>query len=158
MAIVYTIEPVQSAHGAPLANVRSYPVKASETFKKGDPVILDTNGQVLAAPDNGNLIGIALQDAPSTALAATRVLVVSDDMLFSASQSNAGATQNSAQTQVGLQCSYIKSTITGHTAKMTVDTADTTTPSIEIIDLDPRDPAATADGRVIFRFLNIAAR
>ncbi len=41
---------------------------------------------------------------------------------------------------------------------MTVDTSDTSTPSIEILDL--RDPVGTVDGEVYFRFVQalIAAR
>lgn len=138
--------------------VKRYPEKATQSFVKGDPVILDTAGRVGAAADTGNVFGVAAQDASGTTDTQIKVLIVGHEDVFRASQSNAGATQASAQTQVGLRCSYIKSTISGQTANMTVDTADTTTPSVEIIGL--RDAAATQDGEVYFRFVQglIAAR
>lgn len=136
-----------------------YPEKAAmSAVKKGDPIVLDSAGRVGSAADSGNVFGIADQDFSGTVDTPRKVTIVGHEDILFASQSNAGATQASAQTQVGLRCSYIKSTITGQTAKMTIDTADTSTPSVEIIGL--RDPAGTQDGEVYFRFVQglISAR
>lgn len=132
-------------------NVYAYPVKASETFKKGNPVELDTNGQVLAATPSANIWGIAWQDAPATALAPCLVLVITPSMVFSASQSNDGAAQVTAQTQVGLACSWKLSSVTGSTTKAVVDTNNTTTPEFTIIALDARDALGDTNGRVLVR-------
>jgi len=138
--------------------VRSYPEQASETFTKGDPVILDTAGRIGAAADTGNVFGIALQDASGTTDTPIRVLIVGHEDIFRASASAAGATRTVTRSDVGLRCSYIKSTISGQTAVMTLDTSDTTTPSCEILDV--RDPVGTVDGEYYFRFVQglIAAR
>ncbi len=130
------------------------PQANSETFVVGDPIMLDTSGQVIIAVDTGFTYGIALEAAANDSNnAKVLILVIQPTDLFTASQSTAGATQNSAQTQVGLKCSYIKSTISDETAKTVIDTADTTTPSCEIVGLDTRQAVATAEGRVVFRFL-----
>jgi hypothetical protein len=141
----------------PFAKV--YPEKAAmSAVKKGDPVILDSAGRIGSAADSGSVFGIADQDFSGTTDTPMKVTVVGHEDILRASQSNAGATQASTQAMVGLRCSYIKSTITGQTAKMTVDTADTGTPSVEIVDL--RDPVGTQDGEVYFRFVQglISAR
>ena len=151
--VVFAIRWFRSTVGAE-PYLDDQPQADSETFVVGDPVMLDTNGQVLLAVDTGFTYGIALEAAANdTNNANVLFLVIQPTDLFTASQSTAGATQNSAQTQVGLKCSYIKSTISGSTTLTVVDTADTTTPSIEIVGLDTRDAPATVDGRVVFRFL-----
>lgn len=127
-----------------------FPVKSGQSFKKGDPVKLDTNGQLLIAVDTEGSIGIADEDAPSTALELTSVILSNVDDWFSASASEAGATHTLAQTDVGLRCSYIKSTVTGETAKTVVDLSDTQADVLHVIGL--RDPVGTVDGRVYFRW------
>lgn len=132
------------------------PQANSQSFVVGDPVMLNTSGQVVIAVDTGFTYGIALEaGANDSNNANVLFLVIQPTDLFVASQSTAGATQVSAQTQVGLKCSYIKSTISGETTKTVVDTADTTTPSLEIVGVDTRSDSAVgaADGRVVFRFL-----
>lgn len=135
--------------------VIQYPEDPSETFVKGDWVKLDTDGQCLLAIDTeSGLWGLALEDASGTTDNLLDILVVDDTMWFTASQSNAGATQVTVQTQVGLQCSWIKSTVAGSTTLTVVDTADTTTPDLEILGLDPRDPLGDNNGRVLFRIIS----
>lgn len=136
-------------------SVYQYPEDPSETFKVGDWVKLDTDGQVLLAIDTeSGLWGLALAAASGTTDALVDILVVDDTMVFTASQSNAGATQITVQTQAGLQCSWIKSTVTGETDKTVIDTADTTTPDLEILALDPRDPVGDNNGRLLFRIIS----
>jgi len=138
--------------------VRNYPEKATQTFKKGDPVILDTAGRIGAAADTGSVFGVAAQDASGTTDTPIRVIIVGHEDIFRASASAAGATRTVTRNDVGLQCSYIKSTISGQTNVMTLDTSDTTTPACEIIDV--RDAVGTVDGEYYFRFVQslISAR
>lgn len=138
--------------------VRRYPEKATQSFVKGDPVILDTAGRVGAAADTGSVFGVALEDASGTTDTLIRVLIVGHEDVFRASASAAGATRTVTRSDVGLRCSYIKSTISGQTAVMTLDTSDTTTPSCEILDV--RDAVGTVDGEYYFRFVQglISAR
>ena len=131
------------------------PEKASQTFVRGDWVKTDTNGQVsLAVDTESGLYGLAMADASGTTDDLVDILLVDATMLFVASQSNAGAAQVTVQTQVGLQCSWIKSTVTGETTKTVVDTADTTTPDLEILYLDTRDAVGDSNGRVVFKILD----
>ena len=144
---------------AEAGNVFSYPEAASQSFKTGDPVKLNTSGQVLLAVDTEDGIwGIAWEDATGTTANMVLILVLTPAMVFAVSQSNAGAAQASAQTQVGLQCSYIKSTVTDETTKTVLDTADTTTPTFEIIYLDGRDPVGDSNGRVLCRVIGSAIK
>ncbi len=135
--------------------VFQYPEDPSETFVKGDWVTIDTDGQVRLAIDTETGIwGLALEDASGTTDNLLDILVLDETMIFTASQSNAGATQVTVQTQVGLRCSWIKSTVTGSTTLTVVDTADTTTPDLEILGLDPRDPLGDNNGRVLVRVIS----
>jgi hypothetical protein len=153
-----TIEWVKTGKPSSGPFVRRYPEKATQTFVKGDPVILDTAGRVGAAADTGNVFGVALQDASGTTDTLLRILIVGHEDVFRASASAAGATRTVTRSDVGLRCSYIKSTISGQTAVMTLDTSDITTPSVEILDV--RDAVGTVDGEYYFRFVQglISAR
>lgn len=127
-----------------------FPEAAAQSFKKGDPVKLNTSGQVLIAVDTEGSIGIADEDATGTTNTVLSVILSNVDDWFSASASEAGATHTLAQTDVGLRCSYIKSTVTGETAKTVVDLSDTQADVLHVIGL--RDPVGTVDGRVYFRW------
>ena len=135
--------------------VQEYPEGAGQTFVKGDWLTLNTSGQVeLSIDTETGIWAMALADASGTTDALLDTIVLDESMWFTASQSNAGATQVTVQTQAGLRCSWIKSTITGSTTLTVVDTADTTTPDLEILALDPRDAVGLAEGRVIFRVIS----
>ena len=139
--------------------VKSYPEKAAmSAVKKGDPVVLDSAGRIGSAADSGNVFGIADQDFSGTTDTQRKVLIVGHEDVFRASASAAGATRTVTRSDVGLRCDYIKSTITGQTAVMTLDTSDTVTPACEILDV--RDAVGTVDGEYYFRFVQglIAAR
>jgi hypothetical protein len=135
-------------------SVYEYPEAAAQTFKKKD-FVNTASGQVKLAVDteSGNF-GLALEDASGTTDALVEILLINSSMIFSGTLSAAGAATATVQaTHVGLQCSWIKSTVTGETTKTVVDASDTTTPSLEIILLDPRDPVGDTNGRVYFRVL-----
>jgi hypothetical protein len=131
--------------------VLRYPEDASETFKKGDPVKLGTDGQLTIAVDTEGSLGIAEQNASGTENTEIRVTVHNFDDLYTASLSEAGATHTLAQSDVGLRCSYIKSTISGETTKTVVDASDTQSDVLVIVGL--KDPVGTVDGRVYFKWL-----
>lgn len=144
---------VKSAHPSSGPQVIRYPEAAAQTFVKGDPVKIDTAGRVLLAVDTEGpgIAGIADEDATGTTDNRIKVTLTLLGDVLRASQSNAGAAQDSAQTQVGLQCSWIKSSVSGQTTKSVLDTADTTTPTFEIIEL--RDDAAVENGEVYCRMI-----
>jgi hypothetical protein len=130
----------------------NFPEAATQTFAKGDPVNLTTGGLVEAAADTGSVLGLALEAASGTTSNSVSVLIINPwSDLFTASVSAAGATATSAQTDVGLHCSWVKSTQTGETAKTVIDRSDVTTPGLEM--LGPYDPIGTVDGRMIFRWV-----
>jgi len=153
MASVYHLELTRGEEHE-FGNVDDYPEDtnmSANTFRKNYPVKLTTSGTLEDATVTENHFGLALKASSGTANTLLPVLKFTREMEFTASQSNAGATQASAQTMVGLQCGWILSTITGHTTKITIDTNNTSNKVFEIVRLDPRDPAGTTDGRVIVR-------
>ena len=134
---------------------------SANTFRKMSLVKLTSSGTIEDVTDaETSVLGWALSPSTGTANTSIPVLLANYDIELVASQSTAGATQVTVQTQVGLKCSWILSTITGHTTKTVIDTADTSTPQYEIIKLDTRDAVGTADGRVIVRLVegSISAR
>jgi len=139
-----------SPSGGP--SVLFYPEEASQTFKKGDPVKLDTTGEIEASVDTGGSLGIAGRDATTVTGSEIPVTLFNSHDVFTASASEAGATHTLVQGDVGLRCSWIKSTVTGETAKTVVDLSDTQGDVFEVVGL--RDPVGTVDGRVYFRVVN----
>jgi hypothetical protein len=128
--------------------------KASQSFKKGDFLSTDTNGVVRIAVDTeSGIYALALEDASGTTNNEVDILLLDGTMLFSASVSAAGAAAATAITNVGLRCSWIRSTVTGETNKNVIDTSDTTTPDLEIMMYDRRDPLGDTNGRLIFRVI-----
>lgn len=123
----------------------------SQSFKRGDPVLLQDDGQVAIAIDSGGSIGIADKDATGTENSEIPVILHNTDDWYTASMSEAGATHTSAVTDIGERCSYIKSTVTGETAKTVIDLNDAQGDVLEIVGL--RDPAGTVDGRAYFRWV-----
>ncbi len=150
---VFAFEWVRSAHPSSGPQVANYPETAGQTFAKGDPVKLDTAGRVLLAVDTEGpgVFGIANAAASGTTDAALSVTLLTLGDILSASASAAGATRTVVRTDVGLQCSWIKSTVTGETAKSVLDTSDTTTPTFEI--LDNKDAVGVVDGRYYCRMI-----
>jgi hypothetical protein len=162
MATVWSLD-LASGTELEQGNVIDFPEDtnmSANSFRYMQPVKLTTSGTVEDALDSENIFGFALLAATGTANTSIPVLLATRDQRFVASQSTAGATQVTVQTQVGLQCSWILSAITSHTTKTTIDTADTNNLCFEIIQLDTRDDVGTADGRVIVRLVpdKISAR
>jgi hypothetical protein len=128
--------------------------KASQSFKAGDFLSTDTNGVVRIAVDTeSGLYALALEDASGTTNNEVDILLLDGTQLFTASVSAAGAAAATAITNIGLRCSWIKSTETGETAKTVIDTSDTTTPDLEIMDYDRRDELGDTNGRLVFRVI-----
>ena len=139
--------------------VIGYPEAASETFSKGDPVKLDTAGRVLLAVDSegddvaslGGFYGFAGADASGTTDAIVKVVVAQPGDLFAVSASAAGATRTVIRSDVGLACSWIKSTVTGETAKSVIDVSDVTASRLHFHILDTLDAVGVVDGRYLVR-------
>lgn len=133
--------------------VRTYQEEASQTFKKMDPVTFDATSKEieLAVDTTHSWVGFALEDASGTTGTEIQVLVVSQDMWFSVSTSAAGAAAATAYTDLGILCSFIKSSESGETDKTVLDLSDTTNDFFEIVDYDRRDDLADTNGRYIVR-------
>ena len=154
---VYTIE-WRYRKGGGQPDIREYPESASQTFKAGAILVYDTSDEaVKAAVDTVvQMRGLAEKDASGVTGKAVPVLVPTPLDVFSATVSNAGANLAAAHDadNIDKKYSWILSTETGQTTKLTIDEADAGNLWVVIEDLDPRDPAGTAGGRVYFRFLN----
>ena len=133
--------------------VRDYPETASQTFQKGDPVKIDTAGRVLLGVDTETVYGIALANASGTTDAALPVMPLFESQTWTVTASAAGATQVTVRTDVGVECSYIKSTVAGATLLTVLDISDTTVPTFVVIDLDARDPLGDNNGRYLVKLL-----
>jgi hypothetical protein len=153
---VHTVKWVKNNNGTP-ARIQTYPEAATQTFKRGDFVVWDTSDEKLKAAVDTTVaaIGIADQDASGTTSTLIHVLVPQPGDIFSATISSAGAngTAHHDLKTVGKNYSWLKSTESGETTKTTIDIADTSNAWVTIVDLDPRDAAATSGGRVLFTIL-----
>jgi len=148
---VYAMEWTKSGKPSSGHLVQTHPEAAAQSFKRGDPVKL-VAGKVTLAVDTEGSYGISKRDASGVTDTKIQVIVHNFDDLYTASLSAAGATSTLAVTNVGVRCSYIKSTITGNTTKTVVDLSDAQTDVLVIVGL--KDPVGTVDGRVYFRWLN----
>ena len=148
--------------GGPM--VIGYPEAAGETFVKGDPVKLDTAGRLLLAvdtegsgtPDRAGFFGIANQDASGITDAIVRVIIPTPHDFFAVSASAAGATRTVVRADVGLRCSWIKSTITDNTTKSVLDTSDTTAAQLHWEIIDNLDAVGVVNGRYLARVSSVA--
>jgi hypothetical protein len=128
--------------------------KASQSFKRGDFLSTDTDGVVRIAVDTeSGIYALALEDASGTTNNEVDILLLDGTQFFTASVSAAGAAAATAITNVGLRCSWIKSAVTGETAKTVIDTGDTTTPDLEVLDYDRRDTLGDTNGRLVVRVI-----
>ncbi len=139
--------------------ILGYPEAASETFAKGDPLKLDTAGRVLLAVDTqgdsvaslAGFFGFAGQAASGTTDAIVKVVIAMPGDIYAVSASAAGATRTVIRTDIGLECSWIKSTVTGETTKSVLDTSDVAATVLHFQILDNLDAVGTVDGRYLVR-------
>ncbi|KKL57854.1 hypothetical protein LCGC14_2231270 [marine sediment metagenome] len=145
--------------------VIGYPEAAAQSATlKGDPVKLDTAGRVLLAvdtegsstPDRAGFFGFAAQDMSGTTDAIARVLIPTPLDLFAVSASAAGATRTVTRSDVGLRCSWIRSTVTDETTKSVLDTSDTTAAQLHFEIIDTLDAVGVVDGRYLARVSSVA--
>lgn len=148
--------------GGGVPEVVIVPEDASQTFKRGAPLVWDTSAEAVKAATDTTvaLFGIADADASGTTGADIPVIRPTDQDQFSATISAAGANSAAAHDKdnIGFQYSWILSTETGQTTKVTIDESDTTNKWVVIDDIytDANEPAGTAGGRVLFRFIGAA--
>ena len=140
--------------------ILGYPEAAAQSATlKGDPVKLDTAGRVLLAVDTegdsvaslAGFYGFAAQDMSGTTDAIVKILIAQPGDLFAVSASAAGATRTVIRSDVGLQCSWIRSTVTGETTKSVLDVSDTAATVLHFEILDTLDAVGTVDGRYLAR-------
>lgn len=125
---------------------RSWPEAASQTFKKGDFVVLSSGKVTLCADDAGTILGIAAQDASGVTDTMIPVIEANDDTVFIVN-----GISTTAVTQVGTTCAVdLTST------NWTVDTADTTGGVLVVTGLDPRDAVGDTNGRLHVTVLSSA--
>lgn len=165
----FTIEWVRNA-SSPSAGpmVRTYAEGASETFKKGNPVIYDDSedgvvaiGHSSGVPSAQTMLGIALQDATGVTGSDIDVLIPTDSDIFSAALASDQDTLviPAADGVDGELFGIIKlSTTGGAGTEWAVDTGNTNW--VAVVDYDYRDIARrggkanlAAGDRVLFRFL-----
>ena len=163
----FTLEWVKNDRGTP-ALIRTYPEGASETFKKGAPVIYDDSedGVVEIAVSSGvpsaqTMLGFALQDASGTTGTDIDVLIPQDGDVFSAALLSDQDTLVAPASDgvYGEPFGLIKmSSTAGAGTEWGVDNGNTNW--VLVIDYDPRDVARrggisslTAGDRVLFRVL-----
>jgi hypothetical protein len=149
--------------------VRTYAEGASETFKKGNPVIYDDSedgvvaiGHSSGVPSAQTMLGIALQDATGTTGSDIDVLIVQPADVFSASLASDETTlvAPAADGVEGELFGIIKlaAGAGGDATEWAVDTGNTNW--VRVIDYDYRDIGRrggkanlVAGDRVLFQFL-----
>jgi hypothetical protein len=118
------------------------PEAATQTFKRGDLVIL-SSGKVAVATDDLDVWGVAMVDATGTTDTSLPIYTIHASDKFIAEASTTTAVSNQGTNYALVMTS----------GSMAVNPGSTTTPGFVIESLDPRDGATTgAGGRVIGRF------
>ena len=130
----------------------SFPEAATQTFKKGDILVLDLNGRATLATSplssSGKILGVAAEDGHNlgAGLASVVIWIACDDTIFRANTNAA-----TALTQVGFAYRFVTSS-----TKWVVDTSAGVQTAANrtnvIIRLDPRDAVGDTNGRVEFMF------
>ncbi len=140
--------------------IRRYPEAAAQSATlKGDPVKIDTAGRVLLAVDTegetvedlGGFYGFAAEDMSGTTDALVRVNIAMPGDLYAVSASAAGATRTTIRSDVGLRCSWIRSTVTDETTKSVLDVSDVTAKQLHFEIVDLLDAVGVVDGRYLAR-------
>lgn len=116
--------------------IREYDSAATGTYYAGDIVGLTSGACVIGAA--GNCAGVALNDALTSGK--TKVILINTDQIWSA-----GYNGTTATTMRGVD--YLVT----FTAGSQIVSSTTTTPTVTVVDLDPRD-GAKAYGRLQVRF------
>ena len=113
------------------------------SFERGDLVKIDTNGKVQIVSSDQNIYGIALKKYTGTEGTDIPVEVIDTSKIYVAEADAATAT-----TQIGGNFGLN----IGTAGSMSVDVGDTTTTSVSVVALDPRDATTTTGGRLLLRF------
>ena len=135
-----------------VVKVRHFPEAASQTFVKGDVLILATASdkghqcKIAGADPTAGILGVAAK--ASTGVEGTDIDVFStEDNTFIANIEGSVSLDND---MTGLACGLVTTT-----GAVRVDTSDTTNKNVRITQLI--DVAGTVSGRVEFVFLNTSA-
>ena len=121
----------------------SFPEAASQTFKRGALVYLDTSGRVAeAVASQAAFLGVASHDASGTAGTDVIVWICNDDTLFVGNLTNAGAILATSWNDITRNYGVIKVGNNWH-----VDKAGSSRRVI-ILDLDRRDGLPSITGSI----------
>ena len=152
---------VATLHGGPPLS-RVYPEAASQTFKKGEAVYLDGDGNVAeytAAIDDGTqrLLGFAASDGSNDSVAGNASVEVwlGFGNIFEANVTSNGAAQTTAITQVGTLYPLYQDTTNSRVAVDIADTADQGD-WCRVLELSDRDAVGDTYGRVRFTLIPAA--
>lgn len=128
---------------------------ASQTFKTGAVVSLDSSGRVVEAGTNPTgILGVAAGDAHNSTPAGTDSILVwiaDDETIF---RGNLSGTSTTSLVDVGLGYGLTKDTTApgGDTWEVV---KSVTNRRVIVVDLDPQDAVGTVNGRVLFMFLSL---
>jgi hypothetical protein len=142
-------EPVHTKHGGP-PYTRTYPEAASQSFKRGDFVLLSSGKVTICGSDPAAVLGVAAQDASGVTDTPVKVYIADKSTVFVGNLSSAIV---STVALVGVRYGTLL-----ESGIFTVNTADTTGPTVTIIGLDGRDAVGDTNARVHFTFLDSAAQ
>ena len=136
-----------SRDGDSAANVVNLPEHATAgSFVAGDLVNV-AGGKVRILQSDQNIFGIALGKASGTADTDIPVEVISPDKVYVA-QADTTTAVTQVNNDYGLNI--------GTAGNMSVDIGDTSTTSVVVVDLDPRDAVGTNGGRLLVKFTTAA--
>ena len=149
MATQYTVEWVRNEHASP-KTIRTYAEEASQTFKKGAAVVLDSTSKEVeelattaGVPNSVILLGFALEDATGTAGSEIDVLIPQPGDVFTAAVLTDQDTTVAPDydTDVAENYALIKMSATaGDGEEWGLErAAGEASPFVEVIGLDPRD-------------------
>ena len=151
MATVGIQKGLQLVHGE--GQTMTQPETAAQTFKVGDPLVLDGAGRIKLAVESGSTPFVALEDASGTTDNEVLVMMVEEGQIWSINLSNAGAADDYELTMAGDNYGFIKSTQTGETAKTTLDFNDTSNEVLQLVRVDPRSAVGDTNALLWVKFV-----
>ena len=135
-----------------VAKVRTYPEAASQTFVRGDVLILDSTSdkgnkvKIAGADAVAKIVGVAAQAATGTEGSSISVFSTEDNEFIGNIDGTTALDADMTGTAYGL---------INTSGAVRVDTQDTTATAVRITQLI--DPVGTVSGRVAFKFVDLVS-
>lgn len=140
---------------------QQFPEGASQTFKTGAVVQLDSNGFVIecTSPNPITILGVAAGDAHNSTPGGTDnilVWIADDETIFRGNV--VGNTADSAAVttlvDVGRGYGILKSTTAAGGDTWEINKTNVTNRCVVVVDLDPQDAVGATNGRLLFMFFS----